>query len=62
MSRDRVLAVVLLLIAFLALAGSKAFPFLRDVPTAAEVTIVVVGVLCGLAGVRLWLRKAPGGA
>ena len=62
MSRDRVLAICLFLVAFLALAASKALPFLRDVPEAAQVTIVVVGVVCGLIGVRLWLRKTPDGA
>lgn len=62
MSRDRVIAALLLLVAFLALAGVKAFPFLRDIPEAAQVTTVVLGVVCGLVGVRLWLRKAPDGA
>lgn len=56
------MAVLLFLVAFLALAGSKAFPFLHDIPTAAEVAIVVLGVVCGLAGARLWLRKTPDGA
>ena len=59
MSRDRVFAVVLLLIAFVSLASSKAFNFLDDIPTAAKIGIVVVGAVCGLAGVGLWLRKAP---
>jgi hypothetical protein len=57
MSRDRILAVLLLLIAFATLVASRALPVLDDVPGPAKVAIVVVGVVCGLAGVGLWLRK-----
>jgi hypothetical protein len=57
---QRVIAVVLLLVALLALAASRAFPFLDDIPGAVETVIVLLGVACGLAGVYLWLRKAPG--
>ncbi|MEV4625330.1 hypothetical protein AB0J90_03425 [Micromonospora sp. NPDC049523] len=56
---QRTLAVLLLLLAFLALAASRAFPFLDDLPGVAESAIVVVGAACGLTGVWLWLRKTP---
>ncbi|RKR92184.1 hypothetical protein BDK92_6618 [Micromonospora pisi] len=56
---QRVLAVILLLIAFLALAASKAFPFLDDIPGVAKSAIAVAGAACGLTGVWLWLRKTP---
>ena len=56
---QRFVAVFLLLIAFLTLAASRAFPFLDDLPGLVETGIVVVGVACGLGGVYLWLRKAP---
>ena len=59
MSPQRVGAVVLFLIAFLALAASRAFPFLDDIPGVVETAIVLVGVSCGLAGAFLWLRKTP---
>jgi ABC-type Mn2+/Zn2+ transport system permease subunit len=59
MSRDRVLAVLLLLIAFITLAASKAFPFMRDIPEPAKIAVVAIGAVCALAGVGLWLRKAP---
>ena len=60
MSPQRVVAVVLFLVAFLTLAASRAFPFLDDIPGVVETVIVLVGVSCGLAGAYLWLRKAPG--
>ena len=56
----RVAAVALLLIAFLTLAASRAFPFLNDIPEIAKTAIVVVGAASALAGVYLWTRKAPG--
>ena len=56
MNRQRALAVLLLVIAFLAVAASRAFPFLDDVNGVTETAIVVVGAACGLAGVWLWLR------
>jgi hypothetical protein len=56
-SRNRVFAVVLLIVAFAGLAASKAFPFLDDVPSAAKTAIAVVSAGCGLAGVALWFRK-----
>ncbi|WP_433389170.1 hypothetical protein [Micromonospora sp. KLBMP9576] len=59
MLRQRVLAVLLLLIAFLTLALSHTFPFLDDLSELAETAIVIVGVACALAGVSLWLRGAP---
>jgi hypothetical protein len=59
MTRQRVLAVVLFLIAFLALAASRTFPFLDDLSGAAEAAIAVVGAACALTGVSLWLRKTP---
>jgi hypothetical protein len=55
----RLVAVVLFLVAFLALAASRAFPFLDDVPGVIETAIVLLGVACALAGVYLWLRKSP---
>jgi len=57
---QRSVAVVLILFAFLALAASKAFPFLDDVPGLVKMAITVVGAACGLTGVYLWLRKSPG--
>jgi hypothetical protein len=57
---QRLVAVVLFLVAFLALAASRAFPFLDDIPGIVETAIVLVGVVCGLAGAYLWLRKSPG--
>jgi len=62
MVRQRVLAVLLLLIAFVALALSRAFPFMDDVPGLAKSAIAVGGAACALAGVWLWVRKAPGQA
>ncbi|MEH1029927.1 hypothetical protein [Micromonospora profundi] len=61
MLRHRVLAVLLLLIAFVALVLSHTFPFLDDLSELEETAIVVVGAVCCLAGVSLWLRKAPRG-
>jgi hypothetical protein len=57
MNRQRSLAVVLLLIAFLTLVASRAFPFLDDISGAAKVAIVLAGAACALTGVWLWLRK-----
>jgi hypothetical protein len=57
MNRQRALAVVLLLIAFLTLAASRAFPFLDDISGGTETAIVVFGAACALTGVWLWLRK-----
>ena len=59
MNRQRLLAVVLLFIAFLALVASRAFPFLDDISGVAKVAIVLAGAACALAGVWLWLRKRP---
>ncbi|MFY1674968.1 hypothetical protein ACN27G_34350 [Plantactinospora sp. WMMB334] len=59
MTRQRIVAVLLLLIAFVALALSRAFPFLDDLPTLAKSAITVAGAVCALTGVWLWLRKAP---
>ena len=56
---QRLVAVVLFLAAFLALAASRAFPFLNDIPGVVETAIVLLGVVCALAGVYLWLRKSP---
>lgn len=58
MIRQRVLAVVLLLLAFVALVLSRAFPFV-DLPELAKTAIAVAGAACGLTGVWLWLRKTP---
>jgi hypothetical protein len=60
MIRQRALAVLLLLVAFAALAASKAFPFLDDVPGWVRTAVAVAGGVSGLAGVALWLRKPPG--
>ncbi|WP_428965885.1 hypothetical protein [Micromonospora fluostatini] len=62
MTRQRVLAVVLLLIAFGALALSNTFPFLDDLSELAESAVTVGGALCALAGVWLWWRGTPDGA
>jgi hypothetical protein len=59
MNRQRVAAVVLLFIAFLALVAVRAFPFLDDLSGVAETAVAVGGAACGLSGVYLWLRKAP---
>ncbi|WP_141909761.1 hypothetical protein [Micromonospora sp. A202] len=59
MTRDRIVAGLLLVIALLSLAASKAAPFLDDAPTAARTAIVILGVVCGLGGVWLWLRQTP---
>ncbi|WP_240742234.1 hypothetical protein [Micromonospora zingiberis] len=59
MIRPRILAVLLLLIAFVALALSKAFPFLEDFPEVAKTAIAAGGAACALAGVSLWFRKKP---
>ncbi|MDW5328325.1 hypothetical protein [Plantactinospora sp. KLBMP9567] len=55
----RVLAVVLLLIAFITLAASRAFPILDDVSGVAKSAIAVAGAACVLVGVWLWVRKTP---
>ena len=60
MNPQRVVAVVLFLIAFLTLAAARAFPFLDDIPGVVEAAVVVGGVACGFGGVYLWLRKSPG--
>ena len=59
MLRNRVLAVLLLLVAFVALVLSHTFPFLDNLSALEETAIAVGGAVCGLAGVSLWLRKAP---
>ncbi len=59
MTRQRVAAVVLLLIAFLALVASRAFPFMDDISGAGEAAVAVLGAACALAGVYLWLRRTP---
>ncbi|MET8092095.1 hypothetical protein [Micromonospora sp. NPDC005220] len=59
MTRDRIVAGLLLVVALLSLAASKAAPFLDDAPLAARAAIVVLGVACGLGGVWLWLRRSP---
>ncbi|MFI9639311.1 hypothetical protein ACIG87_04460 [Micromonospora sp. NPDC051925] len=56
MIRQRVLATLLLLIAFVALVLSRTFPFLDDLSGLAETAIAVAGAAFGLAGVWLWLR------
>jgi hypothetical protein len=56
---QRSVAVVLFLAAFLALAASRAFPFLDHIPGVIETAIVLLGVVFALAGVYLWLRKSP---
>jgi hypothetical protein len=59
MTAQRVIAVILLLIAFLALAASRAFPFLDGLSGAAESAIAMAGAACALTGVWLWLRRTP---
>jgi nitrate reductase gamma subunit len=54
---QRVLAVLLFLIAFVAMTLSHTFSFLDDLPELAETAIVVGGVACALAGVSLWFRR-----
>ncbi|MFF0655761.1 hypothetical protein [Micromonospora tulbaghiae] len=54
---QRILAGLLLLIGFLAMAASHTFPFLDDLSELAEVAVAVGGAACLSAGVWLWLRK-----
>jgi hypothetical protein len=56
---QRLLAVLLFAVGFLALAASRAFPFLDDVPELVKTAVAVLGAACGLAGVYLWLRRSP---
>jgi len=56
MNLRRSVAVVLFLIAFLALAASKAFPFRDDIPGMVKAAIAVAGAACALSGVYLWVR------
>jgi hypothetical protein len=58
MNRQRALAVVLLAAAFLALAATRAFPFMDDLSTPVQIVIAGAGAVCALAGVGLWLRSA----
>jgi hypothetical protein len=55
---QRLVALVLFLAAFLALAASRAFPFLDDIPGVVETALALLGAVCALAGVYLWLRKS----
>ncbi|SCG64221.1 hypothetical protein [Micromonospora humi] len=57
MTPHRVLAVVLFALAFLALAATRAFPFVDDLSGVAKSAVAVVGAACLLAGVALWMRK-----
>lgn len=59
MTRHRIGAVVLLLIAFLALVASQAFPFLDDISGMTETAVVLAGAACALLGVSLWVRNTP---
>ncbi|MEV0730313.1 MULTISPECIES: hypothetical protein [Polymorphospora] len=59
MSR-RILAVLLLLVAFAALVAQRMFPFLADAPWALRTAVTVVGVVCLLVAVSLWLRGLAG--
>ncbi|MCZ7438175.1 hypothetical protein O7598_17325 [Micromonospora sp. WMMC241] len=59
MTPQRVLAVVLFVLAFLALAATRAFPFVDDLSGVAKSAVAVVGAACLLAGVALWMRKPP---
>lgn len=54
---QRILAGLLLLIGFLAMAASHTFPFLDDLSELAESAVAIGGAACLLAGVWLWLRK-----
>jgi len=49
-------AVVLLIVAFLGLAASRAFPFLDDIPGLVKTAIACAAAACALAGVYLWVR------
>lgn len=60
MNPQRLGAIALLVIAFLTMAASRAFPFLDDISGVAKTAVVIVGAACGLAGVYLWVRKTPG--
>jgi hypothetical protein len=55
MTGKRVLALVLLLIAFGGLGASRAFPFLEGLAEPVQVAIATVGAVAGLIGIRLWL-------
>jgi nitrate reductase gamma subunit len=56
---QRVLAVLLLLVAFVALALSHTFPFSDALPGLVQTAIAMGGAACCLAGVSLWLRRRP---
>jgi hypothetical protein len=59
MTRQRIGAIVLLLIAFLALVARFAFPFMDGISGVTKTAIALVGAACALLGVYLWLRKTP---
>ncbi|MDO3686558.1 hypothetical protein [Micromonospora sp. C28ISP2-4] len=54
---QRVTAGFLLLIGLLAMAATRAFPFLDDLSEPAETAVAIAGAAFLLAGVWLWLRK-----
>ncbi|WP_144022671.1 hypothetical protein [Asanoa hainanensis] len=55
----RALAVLLLLVALVALAVSRASHYSDDLSDSAKSGIAVGAAVCVLAAVRFWLRKAP---
>ena len=60
MVRQRVIAVLLFLVAFVAVTLSRTSPFLDDLSELAKTAIAVGGAACLLVGVSLWFRKESG--
>ncbi|MEV0610374.1 hypothetical protein AB0I61_28835 [Polymorphospora rubra] len=52
----RIVAVLLLVVAFAAFVAQWMFPFLDDAPWMLRTGVTVVGVVCLLAAVSLWMR------
>ncbi|MGC4886163.1 hypothetical protein [Micromonospora sp. DT227] len=59
MTPHRILAVALFVLAFLALAATRAFPFVADLSGVVKSAVAVVGAACLLVGVALWTRRPP---
>ncbi|MBE1491383.1 hypothetical protein [Plantactinospora soyae] len=58
MTRDRMLAVLLLLVGFAALVSQRFFSFAADAPGALRTSVAVLGAASLLLGVWLWLRRS----
>ncbi|MFY1637836.1 hypothetical protein ACN27F_31950 [Solwaraspora sp. WMMB335] len=58
MNRDRILACLLLLVAFAGLVMQRIDPF-TDIPWPVAVAVAIVAAASGLTGVWLWVRSSP---